>query len=141
MQYSGVVSFPAKKGEEYEVTSAVITDRRISVDWDENGDIGHLGATSVDGVTFEGVFGFPRPEAGYRFRLTRRVDVDQVILSGTWSNDDGFGGDWVFRLTPCNFQSTSKKVAGAESSKPRSRGLAGASKTQPRPSKRKAKAR
>jgi hypothetical protein len=100
MKYSGSVFDFGNEAERFVITSAVIQTRHISIDWDEeDGDSGHLEATSSDGFYFEGNFGYPRPEPGYRFTLRKYSAKKNVLLYGTWSRDDGEGGIWIFALT------------------------------------------
>jgi hypothetical protein len=53
----------------YNITDAVIAKKRISIDWIEDGEPGHLEATSSDGIHFRGNYGYPRPEPTYVFDL------------------------------------------------------------------------
>ena len=70
MKYSGHV-FDWDGTTPYgKVTDAVVTRRRISLDWLEEDRKGHLQATSSDGVHYKGTFGYPKPEPNYDFELT-----------------------------------------------------------------------
>jgi hypothetical protein len=86
----------------YLVTDSVLTDNRISLDWDENGVVGHLEATSADGQTFAGTFGYPQLDPSSRVTFTRyRSKEGAVVLIGHWTYLGGAEeGDWVIRLEP-----------------------------------------
>lgn len=63
MRYAGVVTDLEEDLEDgdAEVREAVVTDTRISLDWDEEHQSFHMQLTSTDGVTFQGHYGSPRP--------------------------------------------------------------------------------
>lgn len=87
---------------EYTVTDAVFHSNRLSVDWVEEGEAGHLEVSSADGVTFRGHFGYPQPDP---FRhaefVLGRTASGELIFVGRWRNTEKeTSGGWVFRLTP-----------------------------------------
>jgi len=101
MKLSGVIRDFGTEGEEYDVREAVVTKDRISIDWNEGGETGHLEATSDDGVTFRGVYGYPHPDRWRSFHLVRYTAGNRVLLYGTWRNDAGNNtGHWLFALSP-----------------------------------------
>jgi hypothetical protein len=86
----------------YIITGAVVSSRRIVVDWLEGGGKGNLIAESDDGVVFRGGFGFPGPESHkyVEFRLYRSGDNEVLLWGRWWRTDTPDGGTWIIRLTP-----------------------------------------
>lgn len=84
------------------VSDAVVTPKKISVDWEEKGGRAHLEATSTDHVNFEGHYGYPHPEENRLVRFKKyRAANGEVVLLGTWYNQaKGNEGTWVLRLEP-----------------------------------------
>jgi len=99
------------KGTEsrYEITGAVISDNRISIDWVEGGEAGHLEANSTDGSYFRGNFGYTKPDPANSFELRRFTSGQDVLLFGTWLNQSGDEGGWVFLLPGAASTGGSKK--------------------------------
>ncbi len=84
------------------VTGGVVTTGRISIDWTEEGKSGHLDATSADGVTFSGNFGYPRPESRYHaeLQLYRAANGERLLFGRWWRTDEPEGAYWLFQLSP-----------------------------------------
>jgi hypothetical protein len=85
-----------------EVTSAEILKVRISVDWLEDGERGHLEATSADDMVYRGNYGYTKPNPDYHFelRLYRATNGDPLLFGRWWRTDEPEGGSWLFRLSP-----------------------------------------
>jgi hypothetical protein len=86
------------EGGEYEITDAVIADRRISVDWIEGGEAAHLEAKSKDGIHFRGNFGYTKADPACSFELRRFTSAQDVLLLGSWINMRGEEGGWLFLI-------------------------------------------
>lgn len=84
------------------VFEAIVTRKRISIDWQEDGDQQCLMATSQDGQAYRGTFGFGRPSPNCPIHLELfKSKSGEVILIGNWrDDDDGDGGRILFRLFP-----------------------------------------
>jgi hypothetical protein len=97
-------------GAHYQITGAAISDNRISIDWNEEGERGHLEADSADGVHFRGSYGYTQPDPDYSFELRRFTSGQDVLLFGTWFNrKSGEEGGWVLLLTGAANPVRSKK--------------------------------
>lgn len=82
------------------VRDAILTVKRVVIDWLEDGEPYQLEAHSTDdGVHYNGSFGISRPDDDGRMRLSRYDSKDgSTILVGDWvSNGEGFV---LFRLRP-----------------------------------------
>jgi hypothetical protein len=99
-----------RTGEGYEITGAVISDNRISIDWTEGGDDGHLEASSTDG-RFRGTFGYKKSGPEGTFELRRFMSGQVVLLFGTWLNPSGREGGWAFLIPGAARTQVSKKRA------------------------------
>ena len=103
MKFTGLVYEDVSLDEyNYEVLDAVVTDTRIAIDWDENGEPYHLKARSTNGVTYNGNYGTPRPNSQWHMELTRYSSRDGCeLLIGEWNErDSGSTGMCVFELEP-----------------------------------------
>jgi len=85
-------SFDVEGLDEYtcEITDAVITDKRISFDWDEDGYKYNAILNSHDGgTTYIGAFGSPRPENGCHIEAKRfRAKSGEELLWLKWNRED-----------------------------------------------------
>jgi hypothetical protein len=98
------------------VKEAVISPKRISIDWNEGDIVGHLDATSRDGEHFSGHYGYTKPNPDLEFDLTLFRNKTEVLLVGTWcEHDTGDEGTWFFRLTAEQSRATSKGRKRAKS--------------------------
>jgi hypothetical protein len=86
----------------YTVTGVVYADGRLSLDWAEGEGTGHLEATTTDGVTYVGHYGYPQLDDHrcVRFTLVQSASGELLFLGRWWNMADGGGGDWAFRITP-----------------------------------------
>lgn len=86
---------------DYDVKEAVVTDTRIAIDWDEEGTIFHLKASSTDGVMYQGNYGTPRPDSTCHMELTRYLSREgDELLIGKWTDlESGATGMCIFELT------------------------------------------
>jgi len=86
-----------------EVTVAVIQKDRISIDFIEDGETGHLEATydAADSL-YRGNYGYPRPDTNYRaeLRLYIATNGDGLLFGRWWWADGTATGYWLFRLSP-----------------------------------------
>ena len=99
---AGRISDFEGRGDLYEVESAVVTETKLSVDWQESGETGHLHATSSDGVNYGGNYGYPRSDP-LRIASLKRYDSKngEILFIGTWHNKNyGQEGTWFFTLKP-----------------------------------------
>src|SRR5438105_10709063 len=106
MRYTGT-AYDLSGGEVFvsPVTDAVLTRNRISIDWDESGDRGHLQAELTEQTHFRGDYTYIAPDLGGTFDLRRYTSGDGVILFGTWKNtQQGWDGLWLFVLWPTEAQ-------------------------------------
>ncbi len=84
----------------YRITDAVVTDDRVSLDWEEANWTGHLEATSTDGQTYVGTYGYPRLDSDYHVEFTLfRANAGAKLLFGRWWGKDG-EGQWLIHLLP-----------------------------------------
>jgi hypothetical protein len=86
---------------EFEVVEAVVTDKRIAMDWIQKDSKFHLLATSSDGgCTYKGHFGCPEPEPDWMMELTRYTAKNkaELFLAQWVQRDSGATGMSVFRL-------------------------------------------
>lgn len=98
MKYVGDMFFSTGLDANGIVRDAVITSKRISIDWDENGIQGHLVAHSQDGKIFSGTYGYPSVDESQTLELMLFKAQGEVLLFGTWC-DQREEGTWIFRLT------------------------------------------
>lgn len=117
MKYKGQLFWTPGIAQDASVKDAVITTKRISIDWeDEDGDQEHLEASSRDGCHYRGMYGPLAEEARYEFDLTLFKTRKEVLLFGTWC-EEGNEGIWTFRLSKCQVKkatSTAKPAATKE---------------------------
>jgi hypothetical protein len=83
------------------VTEAMITADRIAIDWDEGEHLGHLDGVSTDGIHFQGHYGYPVSNDGFRCEFTLYTAKDDALLFGSWyETGAGWEGVWIFKLSP-----------------------------------------
>lgn len=100
MRLSGELFWSTGIESTVKVKQAVITSKRISIDWPEGNRIGHLEATSRDGEHFSGHYGYDKPDPNFEFDLTLFRNKSEIVLLGTWcEHDSGYEGKWLFRLS------------------------------------------
>ena len=89
------------RGDVFVVSDAVITDQKLSADWDEAGECGHLEATSTDGIMFTGHYGYPSLDLRRSTLLKRYRSADgDTLFIGPWQNaNNGREGTWFIVLT------------------------------------------
>ena len=81
------------------VIEAVVTSKRISIDWSDRGERWHLDGSSGDGETFKGNYGKSTTSSNYEFELTLFRNKSEQLLFGTWiEHDSGHEGTWALRL-------------------------------------------
>lgn len=87
-----------------QVTGAIIQKDRISVDWVEDGEPGHLEASSDNDGIYRGNYGYTRPNPDYHFelRLYLAANGDRLLFGRWWRTDKPEGGSWLFRLSPAS---------------------------------------
>ena len=84
-----------------EIKDAILDNKKIAFEWDEDGSRSLAVLHSVDGGTFyKGTFGSPRPEPSCTMELTRFTATSgEVLLWVKWRNGDtGFGGIAIAHL-------------------------------------------
>lgn len=83
-------------------TSVRFSSNRIVLHFEDDLGVGQLVATSADGVTFAGTYGYPRPEPHREatFIYYDRPSDGGVALIGTWRERHANGGFWVIVLDP-----------------------------------------
>jgi hypothetical protein len=82
-----------------QVTPILVTPKRITLDWSQNGEIGHLDAKSKDGVHFHGQYGCVPNDADFKCELTLYQGQGEQLLFGTWwENGTARQGILAFRL-------------------------------------------
>lgn len=103
MRYQGKVSDPVELDgfNISQVKEAIVTPTQIQIDWDEGGDIGHLRATSTDGISYSGTYGYRRLDPALTLSLKRYDAKDgSILLVGSWNNaNEDDGATWIFRLS------------------------------------------
>ncbi len=95
-------SYEVEGFDEYlEITEAIISDKKIAFDYDDNGWPASAVMYSVDGGTFyKGLFGTPKPEShctieGLRFT----AKSGEILLWLKWHDaETGFGGRSIVHL-------------------------------------------
>jgi hypothetical protein len=88
---------------DYEVVEAVVTSKRIAIDWIEDADKFHVVAISRDGgLSYQGNFGCPVPDNGWNMEITRFTAKNKAeLLLAKWvQRDSGRGGWSIFQLWP-----------------------------------------
>ena len=99
MKLTGEVFCALDVESDYRVTDAIVTPRRISIDWEEDDVKAHLDTTSRDGIHFKGNYGYPTKHSDFEFELTLFKAKHEYLLFGTWcEHDTGDEGVWAFRL-------------------------------------------
>jgi hypothetical protein len=86
---------------EYDIAEAVITDKRIAMDWVEDGDRIHfVGSSSDGGCTYKGHFGCPEPDPQWVMDITRYIAKNkaELLLAQCVQHDSGETWMSVFRL-------------------------------------------
>jgi hypothetical protein len=117
MKLKGELFYALEIEADCSITDAIVTPRRISIDWSEGDAEAHLDATSRDGVHFQGYYGYPEKDSDFEFELTLFKAKHEYLLFGTWcEHDSGAEGMWVFRLSTKSTKTHTVKTAN----KPRS---------------------
>lgn len=84
----------------YEITEAIVTDTRLSLDFIEDGTHGHLEAHSEDGKRYKGCYRYPslEPDAyPAEFEVFRANDGEVLLVGRWWDRRNGETGDWMLR--------------------------------------------
>jgi len=111
MKYVGKLYFRGSIVPDGLITDAVIHQRRISIDWNEDGAKGHLESNSSDGINFQGQAYYDGSDRN-DFELRKYVCGRDVLLFGTWrSYNLSETGTWNFVLTPAGQEKTQKSNA------------------------------
>ncbi len=100
MRYSGGF-IRIENDEAWVVTEAIISERRISLDYIESGVAAHLEATSSNGKLFKGSWGYTQVELGRydtELALYKAADGEILLLGKWWNHDEGTTGDWLIHL-------------------------------------------
>jgi hypothetical protein len=86
----------------YQVTDAIFTGNRVSIDWDGDDKTNHLEADSTDGHTFRGHYGNNDLDDNRHVEFTLfKSAAGELLFVGRWWNTETGGGDgWLFRLVP-----------------------------------------
>ena len=84
----------------YEITDAVVTDKRISLDWEQDGFMYNAIMNSEDGTNYVGAFGSPRPENGCHMEARRfKAKSGEELLWLKWNRKDtGYEGVSIVHL-------------------------------------------
>jgi hypothetical protein len=81
------------------VIEAIITPKRISIDWSDKEGDWHLEGSSSDGERFKGNYGKSKTSPNFEFELTLFRNRSEQLLFGTWiEHDSGDEGTWALRL-------------------------------------------
>lgn len=81
------------------IVEAVVTSKRISIDWSDNESDWHLEGSSEDGESFKGNYGRSKTSPKYEFELTLFRNKSERLLFGKWiEHDSGDEGTWTLRL-------------------------------------------
>jgi hypothetical protein len=104
MKYLGNYWWNGYKDPDGPVTHAILTQTKLSLDWIEQDDKGHLEATSSnndDDDIFEGNYSYTRTPGVGRTLLRLHHSGTRLLLFGTWdwppTEEDG---TWVIVLEP-----------------------------------------
>lgn len=82
-----------------QVTPILITPKRITLAWPQDGKVGHLDATSKDGIHFHGHYGYAPNDSDFKCELTLYQAHGEQLLFGTWwENGTALQGVLAFRL-------------------------------------------
>ncbi len=86
---------------DYDITEAIVTDERVAITWNEDGDNFNLIAFSRDGGNYyKGNYGNGVLERGWHYEF-KRFDSEEGItylLSRWYQDDHGYGGITIFEL-------------------------------------------
>lgn len=81
------------------VIEAVVSSKRISMDWSDSEGDWHLEGISEDGEKFMGNYGKSKTSPNYEFELTLFRNKSERLLFGTWvDHHSGDEGTWTLRL-------------------------------------------
>lgn len=101
MKMKGELFWSVGTDQNSTIKDAVVTSKRISIDWVEGDSEWHLDATSRDGQHFSGNYGYSQKGPDFEFDLTLYRNKSEYLLLGTWcQHDTGDEGTWFFKLTP-----------------------------------------
>ena len=86
----------------YRVTEAVLTPRKLSMDWHDCDEFAHLDATSKDGMNYKGIYGYSLPDADCRMELKRfnAKDGSVMFLASWWERETGEEQECLIYLEP-----------------------------------------
>lgn len=84
------------------ITTAIVTTKRIAIEWEEDGSPYHLLATSDDRSLYRGQYGEGQLNPHCEIELkVFKARSGEVLLMGNWLNRvNGKGSPIVFRLVP-----------------------------------------
>ncbi len=99
MAFGGQLYIATGNQEPLTITEAIVTSDRIFVEWTRGEQIGHLEATSNNGVTFSGEFREPVEGRPGTCELTLYKSLHEYLLFGSWVHTPSAQrGTWAFRL-------------------------------------------
>src|SRR5437879_5674325 len=108
MQYQGIVfdlyhdNGKPLWGDPPPSVRALFTKSAVSIDYEESdGTPVHIEASSRDGITYSGSWGYPSPDPTHPVELQafESKKNNEVVLIGTWENKkDHRQGIYIFRL-------------------------------------------
>ncbi len=92
MKFSGVVTELQRDIDDadFPVSEAVITKKRVAIDWDEHGELFHAVLYSTDGgIIYTGNYGTPIPKKNWFMTATKYDAADgSVLLLCKWVQED-----------------------------------------------------
>jgi len=85
-----------------ELTEATLTKNMFKCKYQQSGDVYRVEASSRDGITYKGNWGWPDDfRNGDTLELTRFESKNkEIVLLGMWHRSDGYEGVYLFRLYP-----------------------------------------
>src|SRR5262249_40002033 len=100
-KYSGFMYYRGYIDPDGIITDALLSSNHLVIDWDEDGDVGHLEAETADGASFEGTMTYEPSGERHRYALRLFRSNEDILLFGTWFEPVcGEEGRWTILLTP-----------------------------------------
>lgn len=95
-RYQGQMTNLADEGQgRYPVSEAVLTETELQIDWIEDGQRSHLRATSSDGISYSGTFGYPQLDEQREVDAKRYEAQDgSVLLLARWLDGIADQDNW-----------------------------------------------
>ena len=77
---------------DFRIRECVLTNEKLTMDWEEEGDKYHARLFSSDGIVYRGTFGVPMLNEDCRMEAVRHQFNENTVLLATWSRKDTRSG-------------------------------------------------